>query len=66
MRLLNTKTRQLRDFVDSDIPPYAILSHTWDEVNFQDTEGPRAEEKLGILKIKYTCDQALREQVVWA
>ncbi|KAK0387027.1 hypothetical protein NLU13_5341 [Sarocladium strictum] len=32
MRLLNTSTWKLHDFVsDESIPPYAILSHTWDE-----------------------------------
>jgi hypothetical protein len=34
MRLINTTTLQLQDFVDGDIPSYAILSHRWgkDEV----------------------------------
>lgn len=32
MRLLNTRSWEMRDFIsDDDIPPYAILSHTWDE-----------------------------------
>ncbi|KAB5531397.1 hypothetical protein GE09DRAFT_973896 [Coniochaeta sp. 2T2.1] len=30
MRLLNTKTMELADFI-GEVPPYAILSHTWDE-----------------------------------
>lgn len=29
MRLLNTKTQRLSEFVDDSIPPYATLSHTW-------------------------------------
>ena len=42
MRLLNTVTWQLRLFTsDHEIPPYAILSHTWgdDEVTLQQWEG---------------------------
>jgi len=39
MRLLNVKSRQLRTFY-KNIPPYAILSHTWDqadpEVSYED------------------------------
>ncbi|KAK1833626.1 heterokaryon incompatibility protein-domain-containing protein [Podospora conica] len=38
MRLLNTSTLELDEFVGNDIPPYAILSHTWGdkEATFQD------------------------------
>ncbi|KAF4334526.1 heterokaryon incompatibility protein het-E-1 [Fusarium beomiforme] len=41
MRLLNTNTWTLHEFIsDDEVPPYAILSHTWDkeEVNFQQWE----------------------------
>ncbi|KAK4118015.1 hypothetical protein N657DRAFT_659799 [Parathielavia appendiculata] len=31
MALLNARTRQFKEYVNGDIPPYAILSHTWDE-----------------------------------
>ncbi|KAF5363057.1 hypothetical protein D9758_012640 [Tetrapyrgos nigripes] len=39
MRLLNTKTLRLQEFL-TDIPRYAILSHTWEneEVTFQDIQ----------------------------
>ncbi|KAF5363021.1 hypothetical protein D9758_012657 [Tetrapyrgos nigripes] len=39
MRLLNTKTLRVREFL-TDIPRYAILSHTWEaeEVTFQDIQ----------------------------
>lgn len=30
MRLLNTTSLDIEDFVGSDVPKYAILSHTWD------------------------------------
>lgn len=29
MRLLQTKTLELGDFLGSQVPPYAILSHRW-------------------------------------
>ena len=41
MRLLNTASWQMQDFVSDDaVPPYAILSHTWgqDEISFQQWE----------------------------
>lgn len=41
MRLLNTKNLELVSKPDNDIPPYAILSHTWGsgEVSLQDMQG---------------------------
>ena len=38
MRLIHTSTRRLHEFPANKIPPYAILSHTWDdtEPSFQD------------------------------
>ena len=38
MRLLDTTTFQLREFSDTELPSYAILSHTWreEEVTFAD------------------------------
>ena len=38
MRLLDSKTLQLKEFPDNAIPSYAILSHTWgsDEVSYTD------------------------------
>lgn len=41
MRLLDCKTLKLEEFYDSDIPAYAILSHTWEkgqEVTYQDLQ----------------------------
>jgi hypothetical protein len=37
MRLINLDTLQLEEFIDSSVPPFAILSHTWGtgEVTFQ-------------------------------
>jgi hypothetical protein len=41
MRLLNVSTREVEEFHGTDIPPYAILSHTWgaEEVSLYDMEG---------------------------
>jgi hypothetical protein len=38
MRLINTETGLLEEFIGDDIPKYAILSHTWekDEISFQE------------------------------
>jgi hypothetical protein len=41
MRLLSTHNWTLKEFLnDNEVPPYAILSHTWDkdEVTFQQWE----------------------------
>lgn len=68
MRLLNSKTYQQREFVSEDsVPPYAILSHTWGdgEVTFQDIMGPNAEQKLGYRKIRFCCEQAIKDKLDW-
>ena len=68
MRLLQAATIKLERF-EINIPPYAILSHTWgrDEVTFQDMEKPNVVEKAGYLKIKYSCEEAVRRDLeyVW-
>jgi hypothetical protein len=40
MRLLNVSTREVEEFHGTDIPEYAILSHTWgsEEMTFHDME----------------------------
>lgn len=42
MRLINTNTLLLEEFPSGKIPPYAILSHTWEqgEISFQDWSSP--------------------------
>jgi hypothetical protein len=50
MRLLDVHTRKLVDFHQSDqVPPYAILSHTWGdgEVSFRDVEAAKAAAGAG-------------------
>ncbi len=60
MRLLNTIDRKLEEFGDNDIPPYAILSHTWRkiEITFQDIEGGDVEQKEEYEKVGKTCSIA--------
>jgi len=55
MRLINVKTLELEEFFGDDIPPYAILSHTWEkeEVSFQDWQSPKSRtKKKGFEKIQ--------------
>ncbi|KAI1407533.1 HET-domain-containing protein [Hypoxylon sp. FL1857] len=69
--LLNAKTKKLSDFLESNVPPYAILSHTWgnDEVTFDDIRSalPLYRFKEGWKKIRWCCRQALKDDLeyVW-
>jgi hypothetical protein len=55
----------------SDLPPYAILSHTWgndeDEVTYKDIRKGRGEDKAGFEKIRFCVKQAASEGLgyVW-
>ncbi|KAK3360923.1 heterokaryon incompatibility protein-domain-containing protein [Lasiosphaeria ovina] len=72
MRLLNTRTLDMRDFVsDDDIPKYAILSHTWEgdqEVSFQEWESRGTVDithRGGFKKIEGFCDLARQDGFEW-
>ncbi|KAL4889838.1 ankyrin repeat-containing domain protein [Aspergillus ambiguus] len=74
MRLINTTqffTGRLEtvSFDDDSIPPYAILSHTWDEeeLSFQDMGVIGVETKRGYEKIKQCCSlaQSYGFEYVW-
>ena len=60
MRLLNTGNFEVKLFGEDQVPPYAILSHTWneEEVTLQDMEGTDAANKKGYEKIKGCCSIA--------
>jgi hypothetical protein len=61
MRLINTDTRAFEEFYGSNVPRYAILSHTWgqEEVTFQDWTDPTSVvQKSGFTKIVEACEQA--------
>ncbi|KAF4458649.1 HET-domain-containing [Fusarium albosuccineum] len=69
MRLLHTKNLTLVSFV-TDIPPYAILSHTWglNEVLFKDIGDPAARvKKSGWGKVASCCQRAAEDgwDYVW-
>jgi hypothetical protein len=57
----------LVEYVGSNIPPYAILSHTWgmddDEVTFKDVMKKRGENKPGYRKLKFCSEQATQDGV---
>src|SRR5215469_9140940 len=54
-----------KDFVGDNIPPYAILSHTWgadsEEVSFKDLMDDTGKSKAGYKKIKFCGEQARRD-----
>ena len=72
MRLINVKTYKFEEFPEHNLPPYAILSHTWgnnaEELSFHDVENGRtAKPGVGSAKLKGCCEQASREHIgyVW-
>ncbi|KAI1204191.1 HET-domain-containing protein [Annulohypoxylon truncatum] len=68
MWLINCQSIDLEEFV-KDVPPYAILSHTWGnkEVTFTDMSNrDRASKEEGYQKIKATCRVALEHDLKYA
>jgi len=71
MRLLNAFSLEFETFY-GDIPPYAILSHTWgeefEEPTCQDIKEGRKTDTPGYSKIKACCDQAVKSKLkyIWA
>ncbi|KAH7111829.1 heterokaryon incompatibility protein-domain-containing protein [Dendryphion nanum] len=70
MRLINSTTLKLEEFFGKNIPPYAILSHTWGnaEVSFADLSARQATTSSyeGHQKIGFTCAQARRAGLNYA
>ncbi|KAH8897319.1 HET-domain-containing protein [Thozetella sp. PMI_491] len=68
MRLVNARTLRFEDFDREGLPPYAILSHTWEaeEVTFQDMAQPYLPRKRGYKKITETCRLALDNSIEYA
>lgn len=61
MRLLNSKTFALVEFLGDNIPPYAILSHTWgnEEVTLRDMQDVvKCSTMDGFKKVSACCRQA--------
>ena len=70
MRLLKLRSdgsfSLTRDLID-DIPPYAILSHTWgpdeEEVTFDDMTNQTGENKAGYNKLQFYGKQAAEDKL---
>jgi len=60
MRLLKTNTIELHEYFDAQIPPYAILSHRWEdgEVTLQKLQSGEGPQMPGYQKIAKCCAQA--------
>jgi hypothetical protein len=71
MRLLNTSTYKLEEFWDSSIPPYAILSHTWEkeEITLQEFQAFQRDEeitrKAGFVKVHRFVELARQDDFAW-
>jgi hypothetical protein len=70
MRLLQLNQHgevSLTKDLGSDIPPYAILSHTWgaddDEVTFDDLEKGLGKSKAGYTKLRFCGNQARKDKI---
>ena len=62
MRLINTSTLKMEEFISGANCVYAILSHTWgeEEVSFQQYSTPEARLMAGYRKIERSCALASR------
>ncbi|KAF4972912.1 hypothetical protein FZEAL_9492 [Fusarium zealandicum] len=69
MRLLNTSTLRLKEFIGHETPSYAILSHRWgeDEVLFDDIQNETAsyKKKKGYSKVEGCCRKAAQDGFEW-
>jgi len=71
MRLINVDTYHLEYYIGRPTPPYAILSHTWEDEevlfqNMQDGHLDKARKKKGFAKIEHCCRQAREDGFDWA
>ncbi|KAH6893608.1 heterokaryon incompatibility protein-domain-containing protein [Thelonectria olida] len=67
MRLLNSASFEVAEFVGDDIPPYAILSHTWDfeEVTLSHMLHQDYDRLKGFTKLEACCAQAAQDGLSW-
>lgn len=69
MRLINAKTHRLEEIRDVHVPPYAILSHRWEdeEILTEDIHSGTASQKRGYAKLSACCEEAQRHNLdyVW-
>ncbi len=66
MRLINTTTLEFKEFVGSNIPEYAILSHVWssEEVSYEDYLTEWKKDGHGHQKILKLCEFASRAREI--
>ncbi|KAF2664299.1 HET-domain-containing protein [Microthyrium microscopicum] len=60
MRLLHTTNLRVQEFVDADIPSYAILSHTWGE-----EESGSFSKRKSFPKLQGACQRAVQDSLEW-
>ena len=67
MRLLHTKDLTFKEFYETDLPDYVILSHRWgeSEVNWRDMIKKRAKKGPGLTKVMNCCKLASSEGYEW-
>ncbi|VUC21040.1 unnamed protein product [Clonostachys rosea] len=67
MRLLHAKSEELHEFLGSQVPNYAILSHTWgdDEVLFNDIKRGTASRRRSYDKVINCCRKAIEDGLEW-
>ena len=65
MRLINTRTMKMDEFVNAPERRYAILFHTWgeEEVSFQQYSTPEARSMAGYRKIERSCALASQSMI---
>jgi hypothetical protein len=68
MRLINISTGTFEEFIGTNIPHYAVLSHTWEEeeVSFRDMSDRSCKSKKGYRKIEMTCQFAAQKGINYA
>ncbi|KAH7406437.1 hypothetical protein DE146DRAFT_607355 [Phaeosphaeria sp. MPI-PUGE-AT-0046c] len=72
MRLIKATTLEIEEFLSEDkVPPFAILSHTWEEdectlQQMQNAETNMVTKRKGYQKIRQCCEQALEDGLQWA
>ena len=67
MRLLHTREIQLKEFLGNSVPPYAILSHTWDgdEVTLENVRDGTAAQHGAYRKLLGACARAQKDSYDW-
>ncbi|KAH8594000.1 heterokaryon incompatibility protein-domain-containing protein [Bisporella sp. PMI_857] len=68
MWLIDVSSITLKEFAGPNIPPYGILSHTWEggEVSYQEMRDGAGRRKEGYNKIKMTCKLAAAHGLAYA